>query len=454
LADYAPSDPQVEEPTHAARLEELQRHFEYCDAAASLDDEVRHWVNKQIRYLYRLRDRITWESALSIAEKAAATWRAADIPDDDPLLCRLRAQIANLQRALGDNAAARQIGEELLAVEPNAELEPTLSALRARRGLAGDLRGDGHFTTAWDHDKQVEEGLRILLGRDHRDTLMSQHNLAISQFLAGFPLAALQTEDEVYRAYLRLMGPTELRVWRSLCDIGTYQRELGRLGDAMRTLTEARQGIRQVPRLDNRNHVDVLRIRRGIEVTKRCLAQPGFTAAELQEITESYAEVLEPEHPDTVACRLSLAAAYRVEGDVDSAVSSAVRCLDSYERRLAENHPFRAAVLVNLGVYRRDQGDIDSAMREAWHGYDSLMERLQEDHHWTIAAAVDLAACQYSAREVDEARLLLTRAADIAHTRLGESHPYSRAARKNLNLLDAEMAPDEWVTLDIDVPQT
>lgn len=455
LADYAPTDPQVEETAYAPTLEELQRHFEYCEAAASTDDNVRHWVTKQIRYLYRLRDRATWEAALALAEKAASTWREAGITDDDPLLRRLRMQTANLYRALGDNATAQRIDEELLAADPHAELRPTLASLRVRRGLAGDLRGEGRFADALEHDKQVQEGLRGLLGRDHRDTLMSQHNLAISRFLAGFALSALQTEEEVYRAYLRLMGPAELRVWRSLSDIGMYQRELGRFRQSMATLQEAREGIRRVRGLENnRNHVDVLRIRRNIEITERCLARPGFSSSALLEVTESYVEVLGRDHPDTYACRLSLAAAYRVEGRPDIAVSTAAECLAGYEQHLTDGHPFRAACLVNLSAYRQRQGDSDTAVRQAWRGYDSMVEQLGQEHQWSLAAAVNLAVCQYSARQHAEALRLLTKTAEVARLTLTKDHPFAVAARTNLDLLRSETESDEWVTLDIDVPQT
>jgi tetratricopeptide (TPR) repeat protein len=454
LAAYAPSDPQVEEPAHGARLAELQRHFDYCDATRSVDEPVRHWVNKQVRFLYRLRDRINWEAALRIAEKATDGWRSEGLTLDDAQLHRMLAQTANLCRALGDNARARKIDEELLALESGADQTPTLANLRVRRGLAGDLRGDGYFTDAWEHDKLVQEGLLALLGRDHRDTLMSQHNLAISQFLAGFPLQALTTEQQVHEAYLRLMGRTELRVWRSLCDMGIYERELGRLQASLQTLQEAATGIRRVPGLDNRNHVDVLRIRRGIEVTRRCLAEPGFTADDMEEISENYAEVLEVDHPETVACRLSLAAAYRVEGKVELAVSTATDCLEIYSRTTPTGHPFRAASSVNLAMYLRQQGDSEAAYQSAWQGHDSLSDRFGDDHQWTIAAAVNLAACQYSDRQADDARSLLSGTTNVSVARLGETHPYTKAARKNLRLLDKGAMPQEWVTLDIDIPQT
>ncbi|MEV0898120.1 FxSxx-COOH system tetratricopeptide repeat protein [Actinoplanes sp. NPDC049802] len=455
LAAYAPSDPQVEEPAHAARMAELQRHFDYCEATGSDKEPVRHWVNKQVRYLYRLRDRINWQAALRIAETAADAWQAQGLTLDDAQLFRLRGQVANLYRALGDNARARKIDEELLAAsDPGADQPPTLWMLRVRRGLAGDLRGDGAFIDAWEHDKLVQEGLLALLGRDHLDTLMSQHNLAISQFLAGFPLQALTTEQQVYKAYLRLMGRSELGVWRTLCNIGIYQRELGLLDESLSTLQEAAIGIRRVPGLDNRNHVDVLRIRRAIEVTRRCLSEPGFTAADIEEISDNYVEVLNADHPYTVACRLSLAAAYGVEGRADLAVSTATACLEVYRRIHTAGHPFQAAALANLAMYRRQLGDSAGAYQSAWQGHDSLNDRFGVDHQWTIAAAVNLAACQYSDRQTDDARSLLSSTAGVSHGRLGETHPYTRAARTNLTLLEKGAPPSEWVTLDIDIPQT
>jgi tetratricopeptide (TPR) repeat protein len=454
LADYAPTDPQVEEATHVTVLEELQRHFEYCEATLATEDKVRHWVTKQIRYLYRLRDRTTWDSALVLAQKAESAWLASGVAADDPLLRRLRKELANLHRTAGNDATALVIDEALLAADPNAELKPSLESLRERRNLGGDMRGMGRFAEALAHDTLVYDGLRRLLGRDHRDTLMSQHNKAISTFLAGQPWKALQIEEEAHRAYLRLMGPTELRVWWSLSDIGLYQRELGRLTDAMATLQEAQTGIRRVRGLDNRNHVDVLRIRRNIEVTERCLAQPGFSPAKLVEVTRSYEDVLGRNHPDTRACRLSLAAAYRAEGQIDLAVSTAADCYQSYERDLADRHPFRSACLVDLSAYRLAQGDVPTATRQAWTAHEGLVVRLGPDHYWSIAAAVNLALCQRSAGLTDEATRLLTKTVEAARLALPRDHPYTIAARTNLARLNSDAPPNEWVTLDIDIPST
>jgi hypothetical protein len=61
---------------------------------------------------------------------------------------------------------AQEIDEALLAADPAAEANPTLASLRVRRGLAGDLRGQGRFADALQQDHDVREGLRALLGAE------------------------------------------------------------------------------------------------------------------------------------------------------------------------------------------------------------------------------------------------------------------------------------------------
>jgi tetratricopeptide (TPR) repeat protein len=291
---------------------------------------------------------------------------------------------------------------------------------------------------------------------------MAAHNLALSTFLQGSPWRAYKIEQDVYETWRRLIGPGEMRVWRSYCDMGSYLREQGQPQQAIELLSEALVQIRQVPGRDTVHHVDVLRIRRQLAITARWLGDPKLSQAEA--VWRDYSKVLGEEHPDTRASRLSYAAACFTSGYLSEAVGAAVACLRGYGELPEPEHPFLAVCRVNLAGYRRAEGETGTALKLSRSGHDALLRRLGARHPWRLAALINLAVCEASNDRRDEAERLLEQAVPLCRQTLTTTHPWTVAAHANLTLLRTpdDGAPrgtaandgSQWRTLDIDLPQT
>jgi len=455
LAGYAPSDPVADDDRLRYLFDDLQPHLVPSGALESDDIEVRHWVVKQIRYLYRLSDGIAWRSALRLAEQALTRWTEAG-PFDD-LSQRLCVQMANLYRGLGQYREALDLDERVLEVQRRDLGLRHVRTLMTGRGRGGDLRGLGRFADALVEDEATFQGFRMILGDDHPGTRMAAHNLASSFFLFGDPREALRLEQQEKERRLRLFGSDDPRTWASACAVGTFLRETGQYQASLATLREA---LNRIHDLRPPGHQDELRIIRSLAVTER---RVGSTAGAKKRSTDAYngyRKLFGDDHPFTRGALLSLAVDYYRAGDATDAVDQATRCLRGYERRLGRDHPFTGVCSVNLAIFNRALGQLDQAVSEGARGLGVLTEQLGESHPWTLAASTNQAGHLTVAGELKEAADRQDRTYRLCMDLLGRDHPYTRDAMTNLNVMRALENSGEGMNIktlvytDIDIPQT
>ncbi|MFD2762944.1 FxSxx-COOH system tetratricopeptide repeat protein [Micromonospora eburnea] len=455
LAGYAPTDPEADDPRYADIFDELQRHLVPSGALETDDRQVRHWVVKQLRYLYLLNDSDAWQSALQLAEPACERWRAAGDPDQ--LTMRLFVQTANLHRALGHYQDALRLDEEVLSEQRRRHGLRHFRTLIAGRGRGGDLRGLGRFEDALVEDQATFAGFQEVVGDDHPNTRMAVNNLAISFLLTGDAREALRLARQERDRRMALFGPEDPRTWRASCQVGSFEREVGEYDQSLATLREA---LERVHELQAAGHLDELRVNRSLAVTERRL---GLTIAAKKRSTETfrgYRDHLGEDHPLTRSSLLSLAVDYYRTGDAAIAVQHAIRCLRGYERQLEPGHPFSAACSVNLGVFQRGAGEYDQAVRDGERGLRALRTRLGDAHPWALTAATAQAGHLATRGEFDDAARLQEETHQTCVHYLGRRHPCSIDAAANLAairaLRDGPSAdgPSALTDTDIDVPQS
>lgn len=127
----------------------LLGHLEPVEIAKCMDPEVHAFAIRIIRYLFATGD---YSSARRYSEIFLESW-AAESGELAPDVLRLRLELANILRELGNYAEARELNsataesaERLLG--PDDEL--TLWCLR---GTGADLRASGDFAAAREHDE-------------------------------------------------------------------------------------------------------------------------------------------------------------------------------------------------------------------------------------------------------------------------------------------------------------
>ncbi|MEU2614256.1 FxSxx-COOH system tetratricopeptide repeat protein [Micromonospora sp. NPDC007271] len=455
LAGYAPTDPEADDPRYGDIFEELQRHLVPSGALESDDPQVRHWVVKQLRYLYLLNDSDAWQSALQLAGPACERWRAAG--EVDQLTMRLFVQAANLHRALGHYQEALRLDEEVLSEQRRRHGLRHFRTLIAGRGRGGDLRGLGRFEDALVEDQATFAGFQAVVGDDHPNTRMAVNNLAISFLLTGDAREALRLARQERDRRMALFGPEDPRTWRASCQVGTFEREVGEYDQSLATLREA---LERVHELQAAGHLDELRVNRSLAVTERRL---GLTIAAKKRSAETfrgYRDHLGEDHPLTRASLLSLAVDYHRTGDAAIAVQHAIRCLRGYERQLEAGHPFTAVCSVNLGVFQRGAGEYDQAVRDGERGLRALRARLGDAHPWALTAATAQAGHLAARGDLDEALRVQEEAHLTGVHYLGRRHPCSLDAAANLDAIRAlrdgtdDGVPTALTDPDIDVPQS
>ncbi|TCC00520.1 ATP-binding protein [Micromonospora zingiberis] len=455
LAGYAPTDPEADDRRYLPIFEELQRHLVPSGALTADDVRVRHWVVKQVRYLFHFGDSDAWQSAVRLAQQACDRWTAGG--DFDQLTMRLFVQTANLHRVLGRPQDALDLDDQVLSEQRRRYGLRHFRTLIAGRGRGGDLRGLGRFEDALVEDQATLVAYQEVLGGDHPNTRMAINNLAISFQLTGDAREALRLAHQLFDRWMTLFGPDEPATWRASRLVGTLEREVGEYELSLATL---RGTLERVHELRSANPLDELQVNRSLAVTERRL---GLTLAAKKRSIETfrgYRDRFGEDHPLTRSSLLSMAIDYYRAGDAGIAVEHAMRCLRGYERTLETGHPFTAVCSVNLGICHRGTGEYDHAIRDGERGMRTLRVRLGDAHPWTLTAATAQAGHLAARGDLADAVRIQQETHLTSLRFLGRRHPCTTDAAANLAAIVARRdgADGAGVTAltdtDIDVPRS
>ncbi|MEV6816004.1 FxSxx-COOH system tetratricopeptide repeat protein [Micromonospora sp. NPDC051296] len=455
LAGYAPTDPEADDRRYLPVFDELQRHLVPSGALTADEMPVRHWVVKQVRYLFYFGDSDAWQSAVRLAQQTCDRWTAGG--DFDQLTMRLFVQTANLHRMLGKPQDALHLDERVLSEQRRRYGLRHFRTLIAGRGRGGDLRGLGRFEDALVEDQATLAGYQEVLGDDHPNTRMAINNLAISFQLTGDAREALRLAHQLFDRWMALFGPDEPATWRASCLVGTLEREAGEYELSLATLRET---LERVHELRSASHLDELSVNRSLAVTERRL---GLTLAAKKRSIETYRGYRErfgEDHPLTRASLLSMAVDYYRAGDAGAAVEHAMRCLRGYERTLEAGHPFTAVCSVNLGLCHRGVGEFDHAVRDGERGMRTLRNRLGDAHPWTLTAATAQAGHLAARGDLADALRIQQETHRTCERFLGRRHPCTIDSAANLAAINARLGGADGASsmlladTDIDVPRS
>lgn len=407
LAVSAPLDIDDDVIGNAAIYSELVQHVAPSGALTETAADVRRWLVNQVRYLWQTEMVSAWESAVSLGEKLAWYWTAMlPAKEDDPLLLRLRTQLANAYRSLGEFEQARMIDDDVLSRQRSVLGLTHLRTLMTARSYAADLRLVGDFEDALLEDQSTWQAFSQTLGDDHIMTIIASNNLAVSEHLCGDTEQALERlQTDVARS--RRLG-TE-RPWQEawlLTQVGTLLRELGRYVESRATLAEARTEFENLVSagLVSPTSRGVLRAMAGLLITERRLGRPDPVAIErtLEECRNTYGNL----DPDVLALYLSRAGDLYAQERHDEAVEQAERVRESYIRVFGPTHPFTRLCEVDLGIYALAANRLPLADEMSANGLASLQQLFGSRHPWSLAAAVDRANVLAVIGDLEKARTL------------------------------------------------
>jgi tetratricopeptide (TPR) repeat protein len=447
LAAYAPSETALLTAGTRAKFEELQRHIFTSGALSSEDPSVRRWLVNHLRFLFLNPDGATWKFTRDTAAEVIEAWRLA-VGDDDELLLRMRGQLANLHRAIGEFERAADIDEEVLDTQRQVLGSGHLQTLISTRARAADLRSIGSYREAYAEDHEARDGFRNTLGDDHPHTRMASHNLAISAYLVGDVATALDLQREHHARQGRLLGRQAVDTWKSAASIGVYLRELGRLPEADEILTEA---LRHVSRTGSGvRNPDLLWIEWQLATVRRRLGNRVWAKDSNARTVRNFSDLLGASNPNTRGCLLSLAADHHACGTAERAVTLATECLAGYEL-VAEDHPVTAVCRMNLALYLRAGGLVPEALSQGGAAAAMLDDWLGAVHPWTIIARANHAATLAISGDMAAAREVAADNDRLAEDLLAADHPYRQVSAQNLARMKEGATRGRWHEMDIDV---
>ncbi|MDI6104012.1 FxSxx-COOH system tetratricopeptide repeat protein [Actinoplanes sp. NEAU-A12] len=403
--------------------QELQRHFDTCEAAEAGDPAIREWVVRQLRFLVRNADQSDLRYVRPLMEALYHRWFEEFRGEE--LTLRLANELTNVYRGLGRFREAMELDRRMLTEYGSVLGRDHFRILVLRGGITAAYRAMGEFDAAIAEEESIRQHFAATHGPGHPDTLTASHNLAVSQFLSGFADLALATERKVYAGRLHLLGPQATQTLWSEMECGIYTREVGDYTAAVGMLETVEQRMHEA-HLD-RAGTHRLRARRHLAIARRLADDPAADPEVMEQILRMYEELFGPDHPQTWATRLSLAAEAHHAGKHEQATRLAGEVLAHYESDLGDTHPFTAATRANLAVYQQHAEAYPQALANARRAHDALASRLGAPHPWTLTALLGrvlVEAGQQEKSAVDHAGEALSLASEF----LSPEHPILRVA--------------------------
>jgi tetratricopeptide (TPR) repeat protein len=419
--------------THDSIYAELLQHVGPSGAITQTDFEVRQWLVQQVRFMWQSDSLSSWHAAAELGSQLEQHWLAV-LPDaaNDPLVLRLRTQLANVHRSLGNFSRAREIDADVLNRQRATLGLRHPRTLMTARSYGADLRLVGDFDNALLEDSATWQALTGMMGREHLLAITASGNLALSELLAGDLEEALQRrleQDLPHCERFEYAQPWEA-AW-VLGHIGALQRELGRYHESRESFQQARDGFM-------RGHtggtvapisLPVLRAEAGVAIAERHLGSPNpnTTSRVLDECRRLFGD----SHPMVPAMILSYAGDLHALGKSQEAVETATDALARHTALFGTSHPFTYVNQVDLSIYAlaaRQPLLADEMSKSALAG---LEPGLSGRHPWVLAASVARANVFAVTNRLEDAVVLEERALSEYEQRLGADHIFTRVVRTN-----------------------
>jgi tetratricopeptide (TPR) repeat protein len=349
----------------------LHRADRFAEAASALDqalailDTAPDGAERAalLATVYARRSRLNlnrrqFEQASSDAEAAVAQARRDTLEHADALLARAQVRrecAADYQGAIADAGAALRVHQALL--DPGS---PTLAD--THRLLARMLLLAGDFAAAREHS---ETAVRILRAQSTPDPLV---------------------------------------VGESLIALGTTERVLGRLDDAVGHLRAAHTLLAET--LDGDGLENTLKAAEHLAdalVRRDGAAASGEALALLDDAVRRRAALDDPDHPNIALARLYRADALRAAGRLDEALADATEAERVYQLCYPSPHPYQARAALHRGLALLALNRMDDAAIALRRALELYVASLGPDHLFTADAYDGLAAWADGAGHADEA---------------------------------------------------
>ena len=225
------------------------------------------------------------------------------------------------------------------------------------------------------------------LGMDHKSTLTSMNNLAITYAYQRRFEEAERLSTQVLEVQKRLLGAEHRDTLSTISILARTYRENGRLEEAEKLSTQV------------------------LEVQKRLLGA---------------------EHLDTLSTMSNLASTYAEQGQWQEAEKLYLQVLEARERVLGAGHPATLMSINNLANTHGEQGQWEEAEKLYLQVLEARERVLRAEHPATLMSINNLAVCCKERGRHSEAIALMGNVVELSTKSLGANHPATKYAAQRL----------------------
>jgi len=268
-----------------------------------------------------------------------------------------------------------------------------------------------------------------VLGPEHRDTLRSLNNLAVSLADQGRHADAKALYRRTLDARERVLGPEHPETLNSLNNLANSLNKQGRHADA-EALHRRALALRE--RVLGPEHHDTLGSLNNLALSLFSQGRHADVEALHRRTLDARERILGPEHRDTLASLNNLAESIRLQGRHAEAEALHRRALALRERILGPEHRDTLRSLNNLALSLADQGrhaDAEGLHRRTLEAQERV---LGPEHRDTLRSLNNLANSFADQGRHADAEALYRRALDARERVLGPEHPDTLNSLNNL----------------------
>jgi serine/threonine protein kinase/tetratricopeptide (TPR) repeat protein len=439
------------EPVRARPVGDVQRAWRWCRRKPALASALATLLLVVVASLVGL----TWlyvnaESQRQLAERRGAGEQAIARFYEDHVLAAARpkgwaggaGKDVTLKEAL-DQAAPK--------IEAAFAGQPTLEAA-VRHTLGVTYYYLGQFDAANPHLEKASALRTQHLGREHPDTLMSLHELAMLRWKQARLQDAIPLAREVLDLRQRVLGTDHQDTLFTQLNLGLFLTEDGNLEEAEPVL---RKAIDRCLRALGPDHHHTLYGQSDLAVLLETQGKNEEALALNRKTLEGRRRSLGPDHPDTLRSQGNYAWSLDNTGDLHEAETLCQETLKARQRVLGEAHNETFWSLNHLASLLERQGRIDEA-EQLRREILKTSERLRgaDDTH-TLSRIVDLAHFLSHHNKLEEAETLFRQIVAAYRREFGPEHRNTLFALGHLanvldyqgKLVEAEEAQREILTV-------
>ena len=287
----------------------------------------------------------------------------------------------------------------------------------------------GQWKKAAELQKKVLERRGSILGKEHRDTLVSMNNLAHSYSQLGQWNEAVVLQEKVLERQGSILGKEHPH---TLVSMGNLARSYSQLGQGSEAVVLQEKVLDEHRRILGEEHPHTLVSMSNLARSYRQLGQ-GSEAVVLEEkVLDEHRRILGEEHPDTLVSMSNLAYSYRQLGRGNEAVVLEEKVLERHRRILGEEHPDTLVSMNNLACSYGDLGQWSEAVVLQEKVLERRRKILGEEHPDTLVSMGNLACSYGDLGRWNEAVVLQEKVLEGHRRILGKEHPDTLSSMGNL----------------------